>query len=164
MPELVLAISGYRWERELQIIQADVLLEACGTVIIDEALCVDAGMPALAFSLHSDIRPNRWGEPEEWQTKPFFVCGCGDPECRAFSLAVTRDEDSGLVHLSELQEGIDGSIKVLEEFTVPVSEYDAAVRAAAEGFLTFVENLDSYKPLYGQTVQTVRRLLGCTPS
>lgn len=152
-------ISGFRWDRELQIIQAEVRLEVEGTLLIDEPLCVDVGMPALAASLDADAAPNRWSPPEEWRTKPFFVCGCGDPECRAYSLAVKHKKEAGTVWLAEVEEREDGSFKILEEFLVDAGLYRKAVIGAARAFLAFAEGLEGYRPLYPETLETVRRLL-----
>ncbi|WP_438446423.1 hypothetical protein [Gorillibacterium sp. sgz5001074] len=154
-----LEMKGFRWERELQIIQADVRLLFGGHPIIDEPLCVDVGMPALAASLYEDATPDRFGTLEEWRTKPFFVCGCGDPECRAYSFTVRHLPEEGCVLLAEVEERGGGRYKVLEEMKVEEGEYRRAVSAAMKAFLSFAEELEGYRPLYGGTVERVRALL-----
>lgn len=159
---LKLRMSGFRWDRDLQIIQADVRLEAEGTLLIDEPLCVDVGMPSLVNSLLEDVTPDRWAPPEEWRTKPFFVCGCGDPECRAYSIVVKHRE--GRVWLAEVDDRADGSRRIMEEFEAEPEEYRAAVLGAAQAFLDFAGGLDGYRPLYPGTLDIVRRLVGAVRS
>lgn len=154
-----LTMSGFRWDRELQIIQADTVLELEGEAVIDEALCVDVGMPALVCSVSEDVKPDRWSPPEEWRKKPFWVCGCGDPECRAYSFMVQHKHKGGTgeVLLTEIDEREDGTYRVQGEILVPAEEYRAAVLAAAESFLVFAGELKGYSPLFDGTLEEVRR-------
>jgi hypothetical protein len=156
---LQLSLTGFRWDRDLQIIQADVRMEVEGRLLIDEPLCVDVGMPSLVYSLKENVKPNRWGTPEEWRTKPFFVCGCGDPECRAYSIAVRHLTETGKICLAEVEEREDGGCRLLEDFEVGAGEYRSAVMAAALDFLDFAEGLDGYQPLFPDSLEMIRRYL-----
>lgn len=159
MGVFALELARFRWDRELQIIQADVRLAVQGTAVIDEALCVDVGLPALAASLHGDVEPDRTGPPEEWHSKPFFVCGCGDPECRAYLFRVQHQPDQGTVVLAEVEERGEGRYRVLEEFEVEAAVYRTAVVQALRSFLAFAEGLEGYRPLYAGTLARIRETL-----
>ncbi|MDF2959277.1 MAG: hypothetical protein K0S39_1012 [Paenibacillus sp.] len=153
----ILKCEGWSWDADLQIIHADVLLEADGEVLIDEPLCVDVGLPALLYSLYRDVEPNRWAAPEECFRMPLFCCGCGDPECRAFSFR-TRHLDGERIELTELEERQGAEPKILGTYTVPLDEYKAQVMAVAKQFLSFVKDLD-YKPYFADTVKVVGQLV-----
>lgn len=141
---------------ELQIVQADVIVELKGERIIDEPLCIDVGLPALMASALGDTVPDRFSNPvEEWRKMPFFVCGCGDPECRGYSFAVRHSGDE--VIWTESEQSVSGVLQG-QQYHVPVRQYREAVTAAAEQFLAFVDPLD-YRPLNGNTVSTIRTLL-----
>jgi hypothetical protein len=107
-----LQCSNLSWDADLQIIHADVLLCVDGEVLIDEPLCIDVGLPALMYSVNEDVEPNRWAAPEEYDRMPFFCCGCGDPECRAYSFRV-RHIDVSHLELAELEERDGGKPKVV---------------------------------------------------
>lgn len=144
-------------EPDLQIVHADVTLEIDGETIIEEPLCIDVGLPALLLSAVEDVEPSRWSEPAEWHKMPFVCCGCGDPECRAFSFIV-RHSGEDEMELLEIEEKPSGSPRVLGSYTVRESEYKAQVTAIGEAFLRFVDGLD-YRPYYSETVRTVRELM-----
>ncbi|MBE1444394.1 hypothetical protein [Paenibacillus sp. OAS669] len=152
-----LRYSGWSWDSELQIIQADVKLEIDGELLIDEPLCVDVGLPAMLLSTRSDVEPYRWSAPDLWQRIPFFCCGCGDPECRAYTYRV-RHLDGGLLELTELEEKEQGPSRELGTYTVQASQYEEQVVSIAKAYLTFIEGLD-YRPLFADTVEVVKRLL-----
>ncbi|WP_028549491.1 hypothetical protein [Paenibacillus sp. UNC451MF] len=152
-----LTYTGWSWDSDLQIIQADVLLEIDGEVIIDEPLCVDVGLPALLLSTKSDVEPNRWSAPDLWQRIPFFCCGCGDPECRAYSFRVKHLEN-GMLELTELEEREQGPSKEIGTYLVSADSYKAQVVAIARTYLDFVEGLD-YLPYFADTVKVIRELL-----
>ncbi|WP_325176758.1 hypothetical protein [Paenibacillus alkalitolerans] len=141
---------------ELQIVQADVAVTAEGERLIDEPLCIDVGLPALLASAFEDTAPDRFADPAaEWRKMPFFVCGCGDPECRGYSFAVRHEGDR--VVWTEIDETSTG-VREGNAYRIPLSEYRRVVAAAAEQFLAYVEPLD-YRPLYAETADTVRKLL-----
>jgi hypothetical protein len=152
-----LKYEGWSWDEGLQIIQADVRLEAGGEVLIDEPLCVDVGLPALVYSVYRDVEPNRWAPPDDIFRLPFLCCGCGDPECRAYSFRV-RHKGGGMLELTELEERQDAEPRLMGVYEVPEDVYRAQVIAAAEQFLSFVKGLD-YRPYYPDTVQAVERLV-----
>lgn len=156
---LTIEMKGLRWDRELQIIQADVRVDAEGRTWVEESLCIDVGMPAWAASLNADVEPDRLSPPENWQSKPFLVCGCGDPECRAHSFAVRHNQETGTVWIGLVEERGGGTGRVLEELELPRAEYGQAVEQAARDFLRFTEGLDGYSPLYPDTLEVVRREL-----
>ncbi|TBL74006.1 hypothetical protein [Paenibacillus thalictri] len=147
-----------KWSHDhgLQIIHADVRLTIDGDEVIDEPLCVDVGLPALLQSVLRDAEPNRWAAPEQWERMPFFCCGCGDPECRAFSFRVEHRGET--VHVAEIDERQNGESRVLAEYDVPKDEYKAEILKAGRQFLSFVEDLD-YHPYLADTVRLVRGLV-----
>jgi hypothetical protein len=151
-----LQYSNLSWDADLQVIHADVLLSVDGDVLIDEPLCIDVGLPALLYSVNQDVEPNRWAAPEEYDRMPFFCCGCGDPECRAYSFRV-RHIGVSHVALTELEERHGAKPKVFGAYVVLRVEYKDEILQIAEQFLSFVEHLD-YKPYYKHTIDIVRKL------
>jgi hypothetical protein len=141
----------------LQIVQAEVKLVVDGDEVIQEPLCIDVGLPALLLSGLEDTRPNRWAPPEAWESMPFFVCGCGDPECRVFSFIV-RHTDQGTVLLSEVEETGPGETRLLEEYEVPLEVYRNELIRAGDQFMQYMEHRN-YHPLYSGTMDTVHQLL-----
>ncbi|MBP1154206.1 MULTISPECIES: hypothetical protein [unclassified Paenibacillus] len=154
----ILICSGWSFDADLQIIHADVRMEADGEILIEEPLCIDVGLPALLLSMHEDVEPNRWTDAELWHQVPFFVCGCGDPECRAYSFVV-RHLSSNELELTEVEERQDLPPRRLASYLVDKVEYVSQVRAVGLEFLRFTEGLDDYRPYYKDTVETVKRLL-----
>jgi hypothetical protein len=152
-----LGCTGWSFDHGLQIIHADVRMAIDGKEIIDEPLCVDVGLPAMLLSAVSPTESNRWSQPEQWEKKPFFCCGCGDPECRAFSFRVRHDV-SGSVLLTELEERENGEPRELDEHTVEADGYREAVLAVGRQFLAFVEKLDD-RPMYPETMKVMRGLV-----
>lgn len=145
-------------EPDLQIVHADVRMELDGETIIEEPLCVDVGLPALLLSALQDVEPSRWSDPAEWRRMPFVCCGCGDPECRAYSFIVRHLED-GSVELQEVDEKQDAPPRILGSYNVPAEEYKRQVAAIGRKFLQFIEGKD-YRPYLSHTVETVRKLMG----
>lgn len=152
-----LTYTGWSWDKDLQIIQADVKLKIDGEVLIDEPLCVDVGLPAMLLSTTSDVEPNRWSAPDLWRHIPFFCCGCGDPECRAYSFRV-KHMDNGMMELTELEEREQGPAKELGTYCISTASYKAQVIAIARTYLDFVEGLD-YRPYFANTIEVIRGLL-----
>jgi hypothetical protein len=153
----VLNVDRMSFDKDLQIIQADVRVEVDGEVIIDEPLCIDVGLPALLYSCFEPTLPNRWAPAEQWQRIPFFVCGCGDPECRAYSFR-TRPLDESTMEWTAVDETETGTFRVHETYRFSLTEYREQVLRVGEAFLSFVEMLD-YRPYMQQTVPVVRRLV-----
>ncbi|MCS7463533.1 hypothetical protein N0M98_25835 [Paenibacillus doosanensis] len=153
----LLTCQGWSWDRDLQIIHADVRLEIDGDKLIDEPLCVDVGLPAMLLSLSENVEPNRWAAADQWQLMPFFCCGCGDPECRGYSFRVRHLGESCL-ELTELEEREQGEARELGAYKVPLAEYRPQVEAVARQYLQFIEGLD-YRPYFADTVKVVRELL-----
>jgi hypothetical protein len=153
-----LTCTGWSLDSDLQIVHADVYMEADGETLIDEPLCIDVGLPALLLSAREDIVPDRWAQAECWQRMPFFICGCGDPECRAYSFIVKHRPEEGQVELIEVEEKPLQSPRELARYTVPLDVYAAQVKSVGTEFLRFVEGLD-YRPYYKDTVETVKSLL-----
>ncbi|OMF04410.1 hypothetical protein BK127_34000 [Paenibacillus sp. FSL H7-0331] len=152
-----LSCTNWSWDADLQIIHADVLLKIDGDVLIDEPLCVDVGLPALLYSVTHDAEPNRWGKVDEWERMPFFCCGCGDPECRAFSFRI-RHSDQGSLELTELEEREHGEPREHSSYTIALQAYRTEVVFMARQFLSHIQGLD-YRPYYADTAQVVERLL-----
>lgn len=152
-----LSCSNWSWDKDLQIIHADVRLEIDGDVLVDEPLCVDVGLPALLFSVGHDTVPNRWAPADKWWSIPFFCCGCGDPECRAYSFRVKHIGDD-CIELTELEEREGGEPKELGTYSIPLHAYKAQVEQMARTYVGFVEKLD-YRPYFADTVKVVKELL-----
>lgn len=152
-----LSYTNWSWDADLQIIHADVRLVANGEILIDEPLCVDVGLPALLYSTIHDVEPYRWGAADEWERMPFFCCGCGDPECRAYSFRV-RHIDEQRLELTELEERQQGEPREQSTFSVSVESYRMQVEAIGKHFLLFVSGLD-YVPYFADTVKVVSNLV-----
>jgi hypothetical protein len=152
-----LECKGWSWDKDLQIIHADVRLEIDGEVLIDEPLCVDVGLPALVNSISKEAEPNRWAPANEWFRMPFFCCGCGDPECRAFSFR-TRHFGGGVVEITELEEKQNEEPRVLGVYRIGIDEYKSQIIPVAEQYLSFVQELN-YKPYFADTVGVIEQLL-----
>ena len=149
-------LEDLQFDAGLQIIQADLLLEIKQEQVINESICLDVGMPSLLRSVFHELMPNRWAV-EQWETLPFFICGCGDPDCKAFSFVVRHPSDEE-VELTEIEENEDGSYRTYGVWRVNREDYAREVVRVAEQFLAFVEPLE-YKPQFSQTVEVVRAYL-----
>ncbi|MDB5053664.1 MAG: hypothetical protein JWM44_1714 [Bacilli bacterium] len=154
---VLLSMTKWSFDPDLQIIHADVKLLMDGQEIINEPLCVDVGMPALLLSAHETTMPNRWADAEQWQSMPFFVCGCGDAECRAFSFVVNHI-DHEWIQISEVDERLNDHYRVAGEYIVSLAEYRNQVQIIAKQFLQYVRDLD-YRPFFKDTVIVVKMLL-----
>ncbi|MFH5181769.1 hypothetical protein ACHHV8_03570 [Paenibacillus sp. TAB 01] len=153
----LLNCSNWSWDKDLQIIHADVRLEIDGEVLIDEPLCIDVGLPAMLLSISRDTEPNRWAPADEWMSMPFFCCGCGDPECRAYSFRA-RHREEGYIELTELEEREGAPAREQGIYSIPLQAYKSAVEDVAGHYLKFVEELD-YRPYFADSVKVVRELL-----
>lgn len=154
---LDVTVKGWSHDKDLQIIQADVFMAVDDSIIIDEPLCVDVGLPAFLYSVLQDTTPNRFAPAEEWQRMPFFVCGCGDPECRGFSFVVRHLSDEQ-VELASVEERTNGTYRELETHIVSNMTYSKQVLAIGETYLQFIKDLD-YRPYFGDTVKVVEDLV-----
>jgi hypothetical protein len=149
---------NYSFDADLQIVRADVRVAWDGDVWVEEPLCVDVGLPALAASLQGDTAPNRFGDPvRDWRAMPFLVCGCGDPECRAHSFAV-KHLPGERVRLTYVEERPGREPRELAAAELPLAELRRAVTSVAEEYLRFVEPLD-YRPLLSGAPELVRQAL-----
>lgn len=155
---IVLKMDRLTFHEPLQIVQADIELKADDETIIDESLCIDVGLPALLHSTVENIAPNRWADPNDWKKMPFFVCGCGDPECRAFSFVVEHLDDDR-IKLTEVEETAAGEYRELGTYLVSAREYRQQIITMAEKFLKFMEN-KNYRPLFPDTINVIKQLLG----
>jgi hypothetical protein len=154
---LHLQLDHWSFDQELQIIHADVNLNVDHNQVIEEPLCVDVGLPALLISALEDVEPNRWAPADQWQQMPFFVCGCGDPDCRAFSFVVRHGEGKQL-DFTWVEERQGGTYREMESFKIDASEYREQVQRIGREFLEFIKGLD-YKPYFADTVPVVERLM-----
>ncbi|KQX45316.1 MULTISPECIES: hypothetical protein [unclassified Paenibacillus] len=152
-----ISIKGWSLDKDLQIIQADVLMAVDDSIIIEEPLCVDVGLPAFLYSALHDTAPNRFAPADQWERMPFFVCGCGDPECRGFSFVVRHLADDQ-VELVSVEERSNGTYRELETHILPSLEYSKKVLAVGEAYLAFIKGLD-YRPYFGDTVKVVEDLV-----
>ncbi|WP_409342268.1 hypothetical protein [Paenibacillus sp. MBLB4367] len=154
---LTLSFANLSFDKDLQIIHADVRFEIEGSVLVEEPVCVDVGLPALLLSALEDTEPNRWAPADEWMRMPFFVCGCGDPECRGFSFAA-KHTDGGRLDIREVDERQGDEYRTLDHFVVDARAYREQVLKAGRTFLDFVAELD-YRPYFADTVAVVRELV-----
>ncbi|MDF2714503.1 MAG: hypothetical protein K0R28_1428 [Paenibacillus sp.] len=152
-----LRVDRLSFDKGLQIVQADVKLVIDGETVIEEPMCVDVGLPALLLSGLEGVAPYRWAQAEEWRRMPFFVCGCGDPECRAYSFRVHHASGTE-AEWTLVEEAEDGVHREHESYTVSLDVCREQLIELGERFLAFVEPLD-YRPYFADTVPVVRELL-----
>lgn len=152
-----LQVGRMSFDEGLQIVQADVALAIDGDSVIDEPLCIDVGLPALLLSGLEPTSPYRWAPADEWRRMPFFVCGCGDPECRAYSFRV-RHIDDKRAEWTLVDEAEDGTYREQETYAVPLGECRERLIELGETFLDFIGALD-YRPYFTETVPVVRELV-----
>jgi hypothetical protein len=154
---LLLSLKNWSFDADLQIIHSDVNLVIEDYIWIDEPLCIDVGLPALLLSSIEATVPNRWAPAAEWHKMPFFVCGCGDVECRGYSFLVEHVDESWL-KISEVDERFGDDYRIAGEYLVLLEEYRQQVETIGRHFLQFVRELD-YKPYLPNTVEIVEALL-----
>lgn len=152
-----LKVGRLSFDKGLQIIQADVRLTIDGELLIEEPMCLDVGLPALLLSGLESTTPNRFASAHEWRRMPFFVCGCGDPECRTHSFRVSHLDD-GKAEWTLLEESQDGTCREQESFVVSVEEYREQFIELGERFLAYAAELD-YRPYFSDTLPVVRELV-----
>lgn len=144
-------------DQDLQIVQADVLLKIDDEIVIDEALCIDVGLTALVQSCLKEFRPNRWAEEKEWDKIPFFVCGCGDADCRAYSFIVEHISPDE-IKLYEIEERMNQDDRVYQSWTINKQEYVESVLDVSKQFLRFIGPLD-YRPLFQKRLFILKELV-----
>ncbi|MDF2719944.1 MAG: hypothetical protein K0R28_6869, partial [Paenibacillus sp.] len=105
----------------------------------------------------TDVTPYRWAEAREWGRMPFFVCGCGDPECRAYSFRV-RHVNAEEAEWTLVEEAEDRSFREHESYVISLAECRQQLIGLGERFLAFVEPLD-YRPYFADTVPVVQELV-----
>jgi hypothetical protein len=152
-----LRVDRLSFDKGLQIVQADVKLVIDGEAVIEEPMCVDVGLPALLLSGLEGVAPYRWAQAGEWRRMPFFVCGCGDPECRAYSFRVKHTSGTE-AEWTLVEEAEDERHREHESYTVSLEACRKQLIELGERFLAFVEPLD-YRPYFAETVPVVRELL-----
>jgi hypothetical protein len=152
-----LQLDHWSFNKELQIIHADVILRVEDMIIVEEPLCVDVGLPALLVSIMEDVEPNRWAPADQWRYMPFFVCGCGDPDCRAFSFVV-RHRVVDQLDFTWVEERKGDTYREMESFSIPKDKYREQVMQVGRQFMQFIEGLD-YRPYFADTVAIVEELM-----
>ncbi|WP_317891153.1 hypothetical protein [Paenibacillus oceani] len=152
-----LKVGRMSFDKGLQIIQADVRLSIDGELLIEEPLCLDVGLPALLLSGLESTEPNRFASAREWKRMPFFVCGCGDPECRAHSFRVNH-LGNGTAEWTLLEESQDGTSREQESFVVAAAQCREQLLELGERFLAYTSELD-YRPYFPDTLPVVRELV-----
>jgi hypothetical protein len=150
-----LTVTNLEFDPGLQIIQGDIHLLIENQSVINETQCIDIGMPSLLRSTITDVHPNRWSE--QWEEMPFFVCGCGDPDCKAYSFIV-RHRPTGEIEFTEIEERQNGPQRIFQKWVINSQEYTEEVIRFAEQFLEFVEPLD-YQPFFPQSLERIGELL-----
>jgi hypothetical protein len=151
----ILQYERMSFDQDLQIVLADVYMAVDGETVVDEPLCIDVGLPALLASCMQNAVPDRWAPAAEWQQAPFMVCGCGDPECRAYCFVVEHVDDQTL-RLTEVEQHADGTLRELDAYIVSKKQYREQVLQIAEHFLQFVKKID-YKPYFKETLSIIRQ-------
>ncbi|MEW9668500.1 hypothetical protein [Ammoniphilus sp. 3BR4] len=150
-----LTVTNLDFDPDLQIIQGDVCLIINNDQVINETQCVDIGLPSLVRSILADVHPNRWSQ--QWEDMPFFVCGCGDPDCKAYSFIVQHlSEDK--IEIMEIEERVNGEYRLYQKWIISKAEYAQEVLRFAEQFLSFVKPLD-YVPFFPQSVNTIKEFI-----
>jgi hypothetical protein len=152
-----LQLDQWSFDKDLQLIHADVTLSVDDNRIIEEPLCIDVGLPALLASGLQDTEPNRWAPADEWQRMPFFICGCGDPECRGFSFAV-RHLNKDKVEFTWVEERQNRPFREMESYVLDSKAYREQLLLQGNQFLHFVKDLD-YRPYLADTVSLVEQLI-----
>jgi hypothetical protein len=152
-----LVVQNMSFDSDLQIIQADVIFRLGDEIIVEETVCIDVGLPSMVRSVLYNVEPNRWAKADEWEKMPFFICGCGDPECRAFSFMVKHLSDNEL-EITEVEEKENDDYRIYQSWIISKTEYGRQVINLAEQFLNFVRPLD-YRPFLPKTVNIVDDLL-----
>ncbi|MBP1993091.1 hypothetical protein [Paenibacillus eucommiae] len=152
-----LDLDHWSFDKDLQIIHADVRLSISDMIIVEEPLCIDVGLPALLASAFQDHVPDRWAAAEEWSRMPFFVCGCGDPDCRAFSFVIKHLNDRQL-EFTWVEERQGSAYKEMESFKLDADLYREKALSLGKEFLQFVAVLD-YRPYMNETVRIVKELV-----
>jgi hypothetical protein len=142
------------FDADLQIIQAEIQLTINQQEVFHEILCLDVGLPSMVRSVFHELQPNRWAKIADWHELPFFVCGCGDPECKAYSFAV-HHLSTAQIELTELEEQEQGEARILQKWRIPLKEYAREIVKIAEQFLDYTKPLD-YHPLFPQTVTVIQ--------
>lgn len=145
------------FDKDLQLIHADVRPQVDETILIEEPLCVDVGLPALLASGVQNIEPNRWAPAKEWQQMPFFICGCGDPECRGFSFIV-HHLDPNKLEITWVEERQNDPFRKMESYVFESKEYRDQLLRIGKLFLQCVKDLD-YRPYLAETVPIVKELI-----
>jgi hypothetical protein len=154
-----LQLDHWSFDKDLQLIHADVTLRVGNNIIIEEPLCIDVGLPALLASGLQDTEPDRWAAADEWQRMPFFICGCGDPDCRAFSFAV-RHLDQDQLEFTWIEERQNRPFREMESYVLDSNAYREQLLSNGRQFLQFVKDLD-YRPYFSDTVSVVQKLIRC---
>lgn len=152
-----LDIRNMKHDEQLQIVQADVSLHINGELWIEEPLCIDVGLPSLLYSGLYDIEPDRFASAQQWQNHPFFVCGCGDPECRAFAIRV-RHLNQDELELIEVEQTTHGEIREYGRTIVSKQSYRQQIIEVAHQFITYMQGKD-YRSLHGDILSRVKQLV-----
>lgn len=150
-----LTVTNLDFDPGLQIIQGDVSLVIDRDQVIDETQCVDIGLPSLLRSIVADVHPNRWSE--KWEDMPFFVCGCGDPECKAYSFIIQHLHEDKIA-ITEIEESEKSEHRIYQKWVISKREYGEEIIRFAEQFLSFVEPFD-YKPFFPQSVERIKEMI-----
>jgi hypothetical protein len=152
-----LVVEKMSFDSDLQIIQADVTLQIGDEAIIEETTCIDVGLPSMLRSVLHDVEPNRWAPSEQWEKMPFFICGCGDPECKGFSFVLQHLSEDEL-KITEVDEQQNEDYRVYQSWIISKKDYAQKVVGLADQFLHFVRPLD-YRPFLPNTVEIIEALL-----
>jgi hypothetical protein len=102
------------------------------------------GLPALIRSIWDDMELDRWSGPEEWEKKPFFICGCGDEDCRAYSIRSRLIQEAGrerIIRWTLLEERQGRTPREQETWEIPWPLSAEAVIRTAEETLHYARTL-----------------------
>jgi hypothetical protein len=132
-----LQVTGWSFQADLQLVQADVALDIDDTIVLDEPFCLQVGIGSLLLSAFEPVYPRQFDETGDWRVQPFFVCGCGDSSCRAAVFAVRHLPD-GQVEWQELMQSEFGTEWRGDTYVFGLDEYVEALRAYGEAYLAFL--------------------------
>jgi hypothetical protein len=132
-----LKATGWSYQEDLQLVQADIEVNIEDTIVLDEPFCVQVGMASLLLSAFQDVHPRQFSETYDWREQPFFICGCGDPSCRA-ALFEVKHHDDGTVEWCELMQSETGGERRGDSYRFGLAEYRTMLVNYAEQYVAFL--------------------------
>ena len=132
-----LKATGWSFQADLQLVQADIEVNMEDTIVLDEPFCVQVGMGALLLSAFENVHPRQFDESFDWRVQPFFVCGCGDSSCRCALFEVTHHSDQ-TVEWCELMQSESGREHRGDTYRFGLEEYRFALLEYSQTYVQFL--------------------------